>query len=114
MEPQNKNLVKIYRYAYKLKRAGKTTAEIKQELIRQGLDNKSLESIIGNIDFHYIEARKKTGKKNMLYGAIWCAGGMVVTATTYNVYRGIGYYVIGCGTIIFGIGKFIRGVVQRR
>jgi hypothetical protein len=51
-------------------------------------------------------------KKNMLYGALWCIGGIVVTAATYSSAEGGGRYVVAWGAIIFGAIQFFRGLAQ--
>ncbi len=57
----------------------------------------------------------ETGSHNMLFGALWCLGGMVVTAATlataYSL--GGGVYVVASGAIIFGALQFFRGVFQK-
>ncbi len=58
---------------------------------------------------------KKAGHKNMLYGALWCIGGIIVTALTYLeavTNPAGGTYIIAWGAIVFGAIQFIRGLVQ--
>ena len=52
------------------------------------------------------------GKKNMLYGALWCIGGIVVTAATYDAAEPGGAYVVAWGAIVFGAIQFFRGLMQ--
>ena len=53
------------------------------------------------------------GPKNMLFGALWCIGGVVVTAATYSaVSSGGGKYVVAYGAIIVGAIQFLIGVAQ--
>jgi len=55
---------------------------------------------------------KERGKKNMLYGALWFIGGLVVTGATYAAASGGGTYVVAFGAVIYGAGQFIRGVLE--
>lgn len=60
--------------------------------------------------------RKKSNRevagKNMLFGAIWCIGGTLVTALTYQAASAGGHYIIAWGAIVFGAFQFLRGLVQ--
>lgn len=60
-------------------------------------------------------AVKNAGKKNILYGAIWCMGGIIVTALTYQAAADNptgGKYVVAWGAIVFGAIQLIRGLMQ--
>jgi hypothetical protein len=58
---------------------------------------------------------RSAAEKSMLYGALWCMGGIAVTATTYLAAsgRGGGKYVIAWGAILFGAIQFFRGLSGR-
>ncbi len=58
------------------------------------------------------EQTKEQGKKNILWGAIWCGGGTVVTVVTYSIASGGGTYLVAWGAIIFGAIQLIRGLMQ--
>lgn len=64
---------------------------------REDESNKATE----HIRSEQIENNKEQGKKDMLYGAIWCMGGILATAAD------IGY--IFYGAIIYGAIQFVRG-----
>ncbi len=53
-------------------------------------------------------------QKNMLYGALWCIGGIVVTSVTYSdaVTNGGGTYIVTWGAILFGGLQFLKGLFQ--
>ncbi|MEW5956176.1 MAG: zinc-ribbon domain-containing protein [Chloroflexota bacterium] len=55
---------------------------------------------------------RETAQKNMLYGALWCIGGIVVTAASYDAAQPGGTYIIAWGAILFGGLQFLAGVVQ--
>ena len=45
-------------------------------------------------------------------GALWCVGGIVVTAVTYQVASGGGTYVVAWGAILFGAIQALRGLYR--
>ena len=57
---------------------------------------------------------KALGKKNMLYGALWCIGGIVLTVVTYSAATssGGGTYFVFWGAVIFGGIQFVQGLIQ--
>lgn len=60
-------------------------------------------------------AAKQDGLKNVIFGALWCIGGIVVTAATYQAAAnspGGGSYVVAWGAIVFGGVQFLRGLAQ--
>ena len=60
------------------------------------------------------EAKNSAANKNMLYGALWCIGGLIVTAVTYsNASNEGGTYVVAWGAIVFGGYQFIKGIYQK-
>lgn len=51
--------------------------------------------------------------RNMVVGGIWCIGGIVVTAVTYNAVKDTGgTYFVAYGAIIFGGFQFLKGLFQ--
>ncbi len=58
-------------------------------------------------------ATKAVGKKNMLFGGLWCVGGTVVTVATYAAASsGGGSYFVAWGGIVFGGIQFFKGLYQ--
>lgn len=109
-----KNFIKVYQYAHKLKRNGKTPAEIKRELMHQGIDEKTSETIALNIERYNNAIKKKAGEDNILYGGAWVTGGIIISLITYNAgAKNIICYTIAWGVALFGAGKLIRGLIQR-
>ncbi|MEW6221255.1 MAG: hypothetical protein AB1634_17215, partial [Thermodesulfobacteriota bacterium] len=68
-----------------LVKAGKSHAEVKQDLESHGLDTESAVAMADDMFTARTEALKKAGQKNMVAGALWCIGGIVVTVVTYGV-----------------------------
>jgi len=52
-------------------------------------------------------------QRQMIIGALWCIGGIAVTAATYSAASGPGggSYVVAWGAILFGGLQFVRGFV---
>jgi hypothetical protein len=50
----------------------------------------------------------------MIYGLLWCVGGIVVTALSYQAAAKAsgGRYLLAWGVILFGGIQFFRGVIQ--
>lgn len=58
------------------------------------------------------EALKSAGRRNMIFGAMWCIGGLIVTLASMAASQGGGVFVIAWGAILFGAIQFIRGASQ--
>jgi hypothetical protein len=61
-----------------------------------------------------MHAGNGSGVQNMLYGSLWCIGGLAVTAVTYQIAAedGGGHYLLAWGAILFGAIQFLRGLGQ--
>jgi hypothetical protein len=78
-------------------------------------DNAGIEGFVdgGTRIKRIAEITKSVGQKNMLYGALWCVGGIAVTAGTYAIASsGGGTYFIAWGAVLFGGIKFFKGLYQ--
>lgn len=84
--------------------------EVKQNLVQNGLDRESASIIVDNLERQIVDAKKERARKDMLYGGLWCVGGIVVTAVTYSAASGGGSYVVAWGAILFGAIQFFRGL----
>lgn len=78
--------------------------ETKQALIAQGLDEASASVVVDNITNEIDKAKKSKANKDMLYGALWCVGGIVATVAN------VGF--IFWGAIVFGAIQFIQGAAN--
>jgi hypothetical protein len=113
-EEHNKAVEAIYSFAAELMRNGTAPAEIEKKLVEQGLDAESAATVVDNLKQARAKALKEAGQKNMLFGALWCIGGIAVTAITYQAAAGGGggSYVVAWGAILFGAIQFFRGLAQ--
>ena len=91
----------------------KTNYETKAALMEQGLDEESASIVVDNLEQQIAQAKKEKANKDILWGAIWCIGGIIITAVTYSAAsNGGGTYVVAWGAIIFGAIQFFKGVAN--
>ena len=91
----------------------KSVEETKAALIENGLSSEDADVVINNLHKQYNKEKKEASNKNMLYGALWCVGGILVTVLTYSAASNGGTYVVAWGAVIFGAIQFFKGVFQR-
>lgn len=110
---QEKYVQQIYNYAADLLIKQKQSREtVIQVLVSRGIDQGTASTIVDNIEKQKKVAVSERARKDMLYGALWCVGGIIVTAATYSAASGGGRYVIAWGAIIFGAIQFFKGVAK--
>lgn len=102
----------VYAFAAEQMKNGAPPQQIQSALVQKGLDQESAATVVSNLTRLRSEAIREAGKKNMLYGALWCIGGIVVTAVTYSAAAPGDIYVVAWGAIVFGAIQFFRGVWQ--
>jgi hypothetical protein len=78
--------------------------ETKNALVTKGIDLKAASTVVENLEQQIQGAKKERAKKDMLYGALWCVGGIIATAAH------IGF--IFWGAIIFGGIQFFKGLAN--
>ncbi|HMG91473.1 MAG TPA: hypothetical protein VK589_15545 [Chryseolinea sp.] len=95
----------IYNYAANLLvNEKKSSKDVQTALVGKGLSESAALTIVYNLEVEIKNAKKEAGKKDMLYGALWCVGGAVATVAN------IGF--IFWGAILFGGIQFIKGAVN--
>jgi hypothetical protein len=82
----------------------KNAAETRAALVEQGLSEEIAGTVVTNLQSQISDAKKKRANKDILWGAIWCIGGIVATAAE------IGY--IFWGAIVFGGIQLVRGLIN--
>ena len=116
--PQQQQTAREMRdYALSLLRAGRQPEEVRVKLRERGLSEDATRAVLSRLVIPPPRvdenAFRDAAKKHMLYGALWCVGGIILTAGTYqaasNDPRG-GSYVIAWGAIAFGFIDFLRGL----
>ena len=112
-EQEQKIVDQVYNRAAQLMiQQKKDMFEVKRILVADGLDEESAMTVVTSLDNQITKAKKERAKKDMLYGALWCVGGTVVTFISYSSASGGGSYVITWGAILFGGIQFFRGLVN--
>ena len=100
---QQTTVDQVYNYAAnQLVNGQKSAYEVEQLLIGKGLDAESAGVVVSNLETQIQDAKRKRAKKDMLYGALWCVGGLALT------FANVGF--IFWGAIIFGGIQFFKGV----
>lgn len=103
----------VYRYTFEqMVNNGVTTAEMKKDLIDQGLSGEYAETVVSNVKREIDRGKRERGKKDMIYGALWCVGGLTVTIATYSAASNGGTYVVAYGAIIWGAIQFFKGLTN--
>lgn len=92
----------MYTYAANLFYSGKNSYEVKTALIERGMDEANATYIADRLEQEVANARKSKAQKDMLYGALWCVAGVILT------FAHIGF--IFWGAIVFGAIQFFKGV----
>ena len=87
-----------------------TTARI--TLTNAGMSERQAADIVHGLTTRIAEEKRKQANKDILRGALWCGGGLIVTMVTYSMASGGGSYVVAWGAIIFGAIQLIRGLVN--
>jgi hypothetical protein len=106
----------VYEHAASLVKAGKAKGQIREDLKLRGLNDEEALAVANSIFELRRKALKESGELNMLYGALLCVGGVVVTAVTYQIAASFfegGYLVVASGAIVFGAIQFFLGFAQR-
>lgn len=102
----------LYQFAAEKMRDGASNQQIQAALMEQGVDQESAEIIVSQLSEARDAQLKEAAQKNMMFGALWCIGGIVVTVLTYSAASEGGSYVVAWGAIIFGAIQFFRGMFQ--
>jgi hypothetical protein len=110
MENQNNEqqeiVNQIYDFAANLMIEKKySKSETVDALIEKGLDEESASIVVNNLNKKIKEAKNESANKNMLYGALWCVGGLIATLANFGF--------IFWGAIVFGAIQFFMGVAKR-
>jgi hypothetical protein len=93
---------------------GVAPSEIQARLARRRLDTETAATVVDDLKRIKAGARRSSGRRNMICGALLCVGGVAATVGTYQaaVARGGGIYLVARGPILFGGVQFVRGLIQ--
>ena len=84
--------------------------EVVELLIELGINENNASNIVEDIRQKINDERKDQAILDLIYGLIWCAGGLFVTFFTYNAASGGGVYVVFWGAILYGAIRLFRGL----
>jgi hypothetical protein len=82
----------------------RTSKDVQLALVGKGLSDSAAFTIVHNLEVEIKNAKKESGRKDMIYGALWCIGGTVATVAN------IGF--IFWGAIFFGGIQLIKGAIN--
>jgi hypothetical protein len=82
----------------------KNTEQAKNALVERGLSEDAAYTIVRNVEDELKKAKKGQAGKDILYGTLWCVGGIIATVSN------IGF--IFWGAILFGGIQLIKGAVN--
>lgn len=95
----------IYQYAADLLVNQKQSPEQAIESLKaKGLSDENAQIVVGNLQEQISTTKKARAKKDMLYGALWCVGGIIGTVANTGF--------IFWGAIIFGGIQFFKGLMS--
>ena len=95
----------LYNYAANLLiNEDKSGYETRAALVEKGLSAESAAVIVGQLEEQIEDAQQEKAKKDMIYGALWCVGGTVLTLAN------VGF--IFWGAILFGGVQFFKGLIN--
>ena len=57
---------------------------------------------------------QEAARRDMLHGALWCGGGLLVSGVTYALADAGGGFVVTWGAVVFGAIQFFRGLYRSK
>lgn len=107
--PSQEALEQIYNFAAnQLAKQERRSQEVINMLVEKGIDAETAKEIVRDIKRKIDaakEAQNEAANKDMMWGAIWCIGGIIATVAN------LGY--VFWGAIVFGGFQFFQGMANR-
>ena len=104
----------VYGFAAQLLKQGLTQDDIKIRLMQEGLPEDAATAVIDNLMQMQMEAKRRAGRRNMVVGALWAVGGLIVTGASYAAAGAGDRYILAWGAVVFGLVQVVRGFMQTR
>lgn len=106
-----------YNAVISLKILRKTKQEVTLKLMQKGVTQYEASYVVAQISGEDVNPefkaqRRKEAVKNLISGALWCVGGLIVTAITYAAAADGGTYIVAYGAIFWGGLQFLKGIGQ--
>jgi hypothetical protein len=98
-----------------LLQVGLTPAEVKTHLENQGLEPQVVSRVVRKSSGMAMLTRpkpttRKRARRHLIWGGLWCLGGLAVTLLTYLTAAPGGTFVVAYGAIIYGLVRLVRGL----
>ena len=118
-EEDKKRALKLYEDVDLMLKLGYERERIKEKLAQSGIPADGEDRLINIV----ATSRRANASKpapnvdkdqytaKMIWGAIWCIGGIIVTVISYAARANVGVYVVAWGAILWGLIDFIRGLI---
>jgi hypothetical protein len=103
-----------FRAATQQLQSGRSTTTAVLTLTSAGVNEKDATDFVIAANKRITEAKRKQASRDILYGSLWCGGGLIVTMVTYGMATGGGSYMVAWGAIIFGAIQLFRGLANQR
>jgi hypothetical protein len=107
-----KSLDYFYNLAAQYMSVGKSDEEIQTKLVKEGLDEAAVPTVLAELRAAFKEGQLAAAKKDMLHGGLWLVGGLLVTGITFAMASEGGSYFMTWGAIIFGGIQFFKGLIR--
>jgi hypothetical protein len=93
---------------------GTPKTDVVSWLVGGGIEPEEAEHVVSEISKKCAESDREQGQKNIVYGALWFIGGLVVTLGSYTLAKnaGGGMYLVTSGALVWGGVQFLYGVYQ--
>jgi len=90
--------------------SGKSAEEVIPHMIARGMPEGEAKAVVSQFRQEIAQAKLDKAKKDVLYGGLWCGGGLIVSILSYSAASGGGTYFMFWGAVIFGAIQFFRGL----
>jgi hypothetical protein len=85
----------------------------KQVLIQDGIAEDRAHEIVDHLDAHITQYTRERSRKDLLYGSLWCMGGVLFSVISYQTGSfGNAWYLIPFCAILMGSLQFIKGLLR--
>jgi hypothetical protein len=83
-------------------------------LVGQGVDPSHAQKVVAKMYEGNAEESRAQGQKNIVYGALWFFGGLVITLGSYTLASnaGGGVYLVTTGALAVGGAQLLLGIYQ--
>ena len=98
-------LLAIVKYAAAMMKNGNKVQEVQHDLLMKGL----APEVVTFVTDEAIKFRQAEARRSMLYGALWCVGGLLFSYVMYSLAKPGETYTVAMGAIVFGGWQVVKG-----